>query len=78
MNRWQVKVTFCMNEIPAVEFVVDDFDSVLNVIRTVKFKNEVFRYEFWQNRELIQPDYGNQVPKQAYATGGAEYRKISK
>lgn len=63
MNRWQVKVTFCMNDVPAVEFVVDDFDSVLNIIRTVKFKNEVFKYEFWQNRELIQPQYGNQVSK---------------
>lgn len=53
MNRWQVKVTFCMNDVPTVEFVVDDFDSVLNIIRTVKFKNEVFKYEFWQNREKV-------------------------
>ncbi len=65
MNRWQVKVTFCMNDVPAVEFVVDDFDSVLNIIRTVKFKNEVFKYEFWQNRELTQPAYyGLQGSKQ--------------
>lgn len=53
MNKWQVKVTFCMNDAPPVEFVVDDFDSVLSVLRVVKFKLEVFKIEFWQNRELI-------------------------
>lgn len=52
MNKWQVKVTFCMNDVPPVEFVVDDFDSVLSVLRVIKFKQEVFRIEFWQNREL--------------------------
>lgn len=52
MNKWHVKVTFCMNDISPVEFVVDDFDSVLSVLRVIKFKQEVFRIEFWQNREL--------------------------
>ncbi len=48
MNRWHVKVTFCMNDVPPVEFVVDDFDSVLSVLRVIKFKLEVFKIEFWQ------------------------------
>lgn len=52
MNKWNVKVTFAMNDNPHVEFIVDDFDSVLSVLRIIKFRLEVFKIEIWQNREL--------------------------
>ena len=47
--KWVVKYYF-VKVIDPISFVVNDFDSVLNVIRVIHFDNEVFRIEMWQSR----------------------------
>ena len=49
--KWVVQFHFIKQEIQPVMFVVNDFDSALNVIRVIKFEDEVFRIEMWQRRD---------------------------
>lgn len=51
-TKWSVKVSFTKDTIAPVCFLVNDYDSVLNVIRAVHFYDEVFKIEFWQRKEL--------------------------
>ena len=51
MVKWVLLFHFIKAQIQPVMFVVDDFDSALNVIRVIRFEDEVFRIEMWQRRD---------------------------
>lgn len=51
MKRWVVEYSFTDSSIVSISFTVNDYDSALNVIRVIKFEQEVFRISLWQRRE---------------------------
>ena len=49
--KWAVQFHFINQDIRSIMFVVDDFNSALNVIRVIKFEDEVFRIEIKADRD---------------------------
>lgn len=49
--KWVVEYHFTNTSVQPVLFVVNDFDSALNVIRVIRFEYEVFRIDMWQRRD---------------------------
>jgi hypothetical protein len=49
--KWCVEYHFVKDTLQPVLFIINDFDSVLNVIRVIHFEDEVFRISIWQRRD---------------------------
>lgn len=50
-TKWVVRYNFVKDSKQPVVFIVGDFDSVLNVMRAIKFEDEVFGIEIHQRRD---------------------------
>lgn len=51
-NKWVVEFHFTMSDKCSVQFLVNDYDTALSVIRAIQFEDEIFKVEIWQRKEL--------------------------
>jgi hypothetical protein len=51
-NKWVVKFHFVKNDKQPVQFLVQDYDSCISVMRAIQFEDEVFKVELWQRKEF--------------------------
>jgi len=51
MVKWVVTYRFVKDSLQPITFIIGEFDNVLNVMRTIKFEDEVFGIEIHQRRD---------------------------